>query len=34
MGPGAGPNPDLTKSSFHDRTFLTIVADLIGGARE
>ncbi|MBV8429649.1 MAG: hypothetical protein JO244_00685, partial [Solirubrobacterales bacterium] len=29
-----GANAYLTKSSFHDQTFLTTVADLIGEARE
>jgi two-component system sensor histidine kinase and response regulator WspE len=33
-GLDAGANSYLTKSSFHDRTFLTTVADLIGDARE
>lgn len=29
----AGANCYLTKSSFHDQTFLTAIADLIGGAK-
>ena len=33
-GLDAGANSYLTKSSFHDRTFLTTVADLIGEPRE
>jgi len=33
-GLDAGADSYLTKSSFHDRTFLSTVADLIGGARE
>ncbi len=33
-GLDAGANSYLTKSSFHDQTFLTTVADLIGEARE
>jgi two-component system, chemotaxis family, sensor histidine kinase and response regulator WspE len=33
-GLDAGADAYLTKSSFHDRTFLSTVADLIGGARE
>ncbi len=33
-GLDAGANAYLTKSSFHDQTFLTTVADLIGEARE
>jgi two-component system, chemotaxis family, sensor histidine kinase and response regulator WspE len=33
-GLDAGANSYLTKSSFHDKTFLTTVADLIGEARE
>jgi two-component system sensor histidine kinase and response regulator WspE len=33
-GLDAGANSYLTKSSFHDRTFLTTVADLIGQPRE
>ncbi len=33
-GLDAGANAYLTKSSFHDQTFLTAVADLIGEARE
>ena len=32
-GLDAGANAYLTKSSFHDQTFLTTVADLIGEAR-
>ena len=33
-GLDAGANSYLTKSSFHDQTFLTTVADLIGDPRE
>lgn len=33
-GLDAGANSYLTKSSFHDQTFLSTVADLIGEARE
>ncbi len=33
-GLDAGANAYLTKSSFHDQTFLSTVADLIGEARE
>ena len=33
-GLDAGANSYLTKSSFHDQTFLTTVADLIGEPRE
>jgi two-component system sensor histidine kinase and response regulator WspE len=33
-GLDAGANSYLTKSSFHDQTFLTTIADLIGDARE
>ncbi len=33
-GLDAGANAYLTKGSFHDQTFLTTVADLIGEARE
>jgi two-component system sensor histidine kinase and response regulator WspE len=33
-GLDAGANSYLTKSSFHDRTFLSTIADLIGEARE
>ena len=33
-GLDAGADAYLTKSSFHDQTFLTTVADLIGGAKE
>ena len=33
-GLDAGANCYLTKSSFHDQTFLTTVADLIGEPRE
>jgi two-component system, chemotaxis family, sensor histidine kinase and response regulator WspE len=33
-GLDAGADSYLTKSSFHDRTFLSTVADLIGGAKE
>ena len=33
-GLDAGANFYLTKSSFHDQTFLTTVADLIGGPRQ
>jgi chemotaxis protein histidine kinase CheA len=33
-GLDAGADAYLAKSSFHDRTFLSTVADLIGGARE
>jgi two-component system sensor histidine kinase and response regulator WspE len=33
-GLDAGANSYLTKSSFHDQTFLTTVADLIGEARD
>src|SRR5262249_37741057 len=33
-GLDAGANSYLTKSSFHDQTFLSTIADLIGEARE
>ena len=33
-GLDAGANSYLTKSSFHDQTFLTTVADLIGEPKE
>ena len=33
-GLDAGADAYLTKSSFHDRTFLSTIADLVGGARE